>query len=122
MLGRYVECQGLTSRLRAPEEMTIAGLAAAAGASRGGMVVFGYVSRPIGDGLGKGFCRGLRRPDVAIAALQLAALPFLCRMAAGASALCVNALAILGARAYFHKRAGGITGDWIGAMCQITES
>jgi len=99
----------------------IPGLVAAVGASRGAMVVFAHISRPLGDGLGKAFCRGLRRPDAVIAAIQSAALPFLCGPIAGAAALVGNALAILGARAYFHRRAGGVTGDCMGALCQISE-
>ena len=99
----------------------IRSLVAAVGASRGAMVVFAYISRPLGDGLGKAFCRGLSRPDVVIAAIQSAALPFLCGPVAGAAALVGNALAILSARAYFHHRAGGVTGDCMGAVCQISE-
>jgi len=62
-------------------------LVAAAGGSRGAMVVFAHISRPIGDGLGKAFCLGLRRPDVFLAGLQSAALPFLCGPLAGALVL-----------------------------------
>ena len=97
-------------------------LVAAAGASRGVMVVFAHISRPLGDGLGKAFCLGLRRRDVVLAGLQSAALPFLCGSAAGALGLCGNALAILAARAYFHRRAGGVTGDCMGAVCLMSET
>jgi adenosylcobinamide-GDP ribazoletransferase len=74
-------------------------LVAAAGVSRGAMVVFAHISRPIGDGLGKAFCLGLRRPHVVLAGLQTAALPFLCGPRAGALVLCGSAAAIAAARA-----------------------
>jgi len=99
----------------------IPALVAAVGASRGAMVVFAYVSTPIGDGLGKAFCLGLRRPDVVVAGILSAALLFLTGPGAGAAALCGNALAIWLARSYFHRRAGGVTGDCMGAVCQISE-
>jgi adenosylcobinamide-GDP ribazoletransferase len=96
-------------------------LTAAVGASRGVMVALASVSTPVGDGLGKAFCLELRRPAAALAALQSAALPFLMGPYAGAAALCANALTVAAARAYFHRRAGGITGDCLGAICQISE-
>ena len=100
----------------------IQALVGAAGASRGAMVVFAYISRPIGDGLGKAFCLGLRRPDVILAAIQSTALLFLSGPVPAAVALSANALLIVAARAYFHRRAGGITGDCIGAVCQMSET
>jgi adenosylcobinamide-GDP ribazoletransferase len=85
------------------------------------MVVLAAVSRPLGEGLGKAFCLGLRKPDVVIVGIEAAALPFIGGPLFGGIALGANALAIVAARAYFHRRAGGITGDCIGAMCQISE-
>ena len=85
------------------------------------MVAFAYVSEPEGHGLGKAFCQELRPSIAAAAALQGAALPFLCGPKAGSAALAGNALVILAARAYFHRRIGGITGDCLGALCQISE-
>jgi adenosylcobinamide-GDP ribazoletransferase len=111
----------LLLRWQAIELLTLPALVAAGGASRGAMVVMAAVSHPLGDGLGKAFCLGLRTPDVVIAGLEAAALPFLGGYVVGMTALAVNALAIVLARGYFHKRAGGITGDCLGAICQITE-
>src|SRR5262245_31513783 len=104
------------------EDRAIPGIVAATAASRGAMVVFAYVSRPLGDGLGKAFCLGLRLPEVVLAASQSAALLFLNHPLRAALALGANLLVIAGARAYFHSRAGGITGDCIGAVCQISET
>src|SRR3954471_5144806 len=99
----------------------IPALVAAGGVSRGAMVVFARMSRPIGDGLGKAFCLGLSRPQVMAAAFESAALPFLAGPIAGATVLFANAVALIAARAYFHRRAGGITGDCLGAIGQISE-
>ena len=103
------------------DTLAIPALFAACSASRGAMVVLAAVSRPLGDGLGKAFCLGLRKPDVVIVAIETAALPFIGGPVFGAVALAANALAIVAARAYFHRRAGGITGDCLGAMCQVSE-
>ena len=100
----------------------IPALAAAVGASRGAVVAFAYGSEPAGEGLGRAFCRELRPSIAAAAALQAAALPFLCGLKAGSAALIANTIAIFAARAYFHRRIGGITGDCLGALCQISET
>jgi adenosylcobinamide-GDP ribazoletransferase len=100
----------------------IPALTAAVGASRGAMVVLGYVSKPAGEGIGKSFCAGLGRPATIAAAVQSAALGFLCGPAAGAAALAGNIMIIAAARSYFHRRIGGITGDCLGAVCQFSEA
>jgi adenosylcobinamide-GDP ribazoletransferase len=96
-------------------------LAAAAGASRGGMVLLAYMSKPAGEGLGKAFVAGLSGPAAILAGLQAAALGFLCGPISGAAALVGNALALLLLRAWFHRRLGGVNGDCLGATCQILE-
>jgi adenosylcobinamide-GDP ribazoletransferase len=96
-------------------------LTAAAGASRGGMVLLAYLSKPAGEGLGKAFVAGLSGPAAIAAALQAAALVFLCGPISGAIALTAGAVTILLARAYFHRRIGGVNGDCLGAVCQILE-
>jgi adenosylcobinamide-GDP ribazoletransferase len=111
----------LLVRWQAIELLELPALVAAGGASRGAMVVLAAVSNPVGEGLGKAFCLGLRTPEVAIAGVEAAALPFLGGYLVGAAALLANALAIWLACIYFHKRIGGITGDCLGAICQITE-
>jgi len=104
------------------QDGAIPAMAAATAASRGAMAVFAHISRPMGDGLGKAFCLGLRRPEVVLAALQSAALLFTNPPLRAVLALGGNGLSVVAARAYFHRRAGGITGDCIGAVCQISET
>jgi adenosylcobinamide-GDP ribazoletransferase len=111
----------LLLRWQAIEQLGIPALVAACGASRGAMVVLASVSNPLGDGLGKAFCLGLRTTDVIIVGIEAATLPFLGGPWIGATALGMNGIAIVAARAYFHRRAGGITGDCLGCICQITE-
>jgi adenosylcobinamide-GDP ribazoletransferase len=103
------------------ETQAIPALAAAGAASRGAMVVLAAISRPLGDGLGKAFCLELRRPGVAAAGIQAAALPFVGGTLVGTAALGANVLAIAMARAYFHRRAGGVTGDCLGCVSQAVE-
>jgi len=96
-------------------------LAAAVGASRGGMVLLAYLSKPAGEGLGKAFVAGLSGASAIGAVVQAAALVFLCGPINGAVALAASALTLLLARAYFQRRIGGVNGDCLGATCQILE-
>jgi adenosylcobinamide-GDP ribazoletransferase len=102
-------------------DRAIPALFAACAASRGAMVVLAAASTPLGDGLGKSFCQALRKPDVILVAIESSAVPFIGGPIVGALALAANALAILAARSYFQARAGGITGDCLGAISQVTE-
>jgi adenosylcobinamide-GDP ribazoletransferase len=101
--------------------LAIPALFAAGAASRGSMVVLAAVSRPLGDGLGNTFRADLRKPDVVLAAIESAGVPFLGGPLIGGIALASNAAAIAGASAWFHRRAGGVNGDCLGAMCQVSE-
>lgn len=107
--------------IEALDGRAIPAMAAAAGASRGVMVLLAYISKPAGEGLGKSFRTELSGAGTLAAGLQTAALPFLTGPAAGIAALAGNALVVIAARAYFHRRIGGITGDCLGAICQISE-
>jgi adenosylcobinamide-GDP ribazoletransferase len=98
-----------------------AAMFAAGAASRGSMVALAAVSRPLGEGLGKSFRADLRTPDVVLAGIEAAGVPFVGGVWIGVAALAANALAIVAARGWFHRRAGGINGDCLGAMCQISE-
>jgi adenosylcobinamide-GDP ribazoletransferase len=102
-------------------DRAIPAMTAAAGASRGGMVLLGYISKPAGEGLGKAFVAGLSRTVAVLATVQAGALCFLGGPIAGAAAIAVFGLTILLARAGFHRRLGGVTGDCLGATCQILE-
>lgn len=102
-------------------DLALPAIFAAGAASRGSMVALAAASNPLGEGLGKAFCIGLRKPDVILAGIQSAAVPFIGGPAIGGVALAANVGAIVAARAYFHARAGGVTGDCLGAICQVTE-
>ena len=64
--------------------------------------------------------RDLRQPSVIAAAIAIRRAPFLCGPA-GAPRRWSATLVIAVARAYFHRRIGGVTGDCLGAVCQISE-
>jgi adenosylcobinamide-GDP ribazoletransferase len=100
---------------------TIAAMAVAAGASRGAMVMLAATAKPAGEGLGKSFCLGLEQPMAILAGLQAAALPFVLGPLPGAIVLLANIGVIVAARAYFSRRIGGVTGDCLGALCQVSE-
>jgi len=99
----------------------VAVLAGALAASRGVMIALAYVTAPAGEGLGKAFCAGLRPMPVIIAVLIASAFPFTCGVAAGVVAVVVNAATLLIVRSWFRHRLGGVTGDCLGAACQISE-
>ena len=61
-------------------------------------------------------------PDAISSRVQGAALPFLWGLKAGCAALAVNVIVVFAARAYFHGHIGGVTGDCLGALCQISET
>jgi adenosylcobinamide-GDP ribazoletransferase len=113
LLFRWQALEGLGERMPA--------IAASAGASRGVMVVLAYISKPAGEGIGKVFLSDLTLGSTVSAGLQSAALPFLVSPVAGATALAGNALLLAVGRTYFHRRIGGVTGDCLGAICQLSE-
>ena len=61
----------------------------------------------------------LRTPDVVLAAIESAGVPFVGGVAVGAVALGANALAIAGARAWFHRRAGGVARVRVFQPCHV---
>jgi len=99
----------------------IAVLAGALAASRGVMIALAYVTAPAGEGLGKAFCAGIRPMPVVIAVLIATAFPFASGIAAGVVAMTANACTLLLMRRWFLHHLGGVTGDCLGAACQISE-
>lgn len=85
--------------------------------SRTAMVALAYVSPPAGNGLGKEFSRSLTAGIAIFVSLQAALasifVPF---------AFPIAALSVLIAHRYFMRRIAGVTGDCLGATCQVVES
>jgi len=96
-------------------------LAAVLALSRTVMVALAWVSRPAGTGLGAAFARSMSTPVALVAIAQGIAAALLCGPRLGAVLLAVNALLVLSARQYFHRHIGGVTGDCLGATCQLSE-
>lgn len=96
-------------------------MAAAAALSRTAMVALAWVSRPAGGGLGARFLQSLTTPAALFAIVQGVAVSLLCGPRMASVLVASNILLLLAARAYFHRRIGGITGDCLGAVCQLSE-
>ncbi|MDX2153770.1 MAG: adenosylcobinamide-GDP ribazoletransferase [Bryobacteraceae bacterium] len=96
-------------------------LVAALTLSRAAMVILGWASRPYGEGIGTAFMSALTTPVAIIVALQAAVAVALCGPMAAAVLLGAAAAIIVLARAWFHTRLGGITGDCMGATGQVVE-
>lgn len=96
-------------------------LVAALALSRAVMVALAWVARPAGGGLGAAFLQSLTTPVAVFAILQGVAAALLCGPRMGSVLLAANILVVMAARAYFHRRIGGVTGDCLGAASQISE-
>jgi adenosylcobinamide-GDP ribazoletransferase len=97
-------------------------LPAAYGISRATMVLLAGWSKPAGEGLGASFIGELPRYAVWLAAVQFALLASLVPWPAGAILAAANIASIVLARAWFHRRLGGLTGDCLGFQCQVSEA
>jgi adenosylcobinamide-GDP ribazoletransferase len=100
----------------------LAGLSTSLALSRASMVFLGASAPPAGTGLGSAFASHLSRPiawAVVAEALLFAALPGWRR---GLTMVVATFVIVLLARAYFVQRLGGVTGDCLGATCQLVET
>lgn len=97
-------------------------LPAAYGFSRGAMVLLAASAPPAGDGLGRMFTESLPRSAALAVALQVLALCALTGWPVALWLLCANAVTLGVLRHWFITRLGGVTGDCLGAMCQISEA
>lgn len=97
-------------------------LPAAYGISRGAMVLIAASAPPAGEGLGRMFIESLPRPAVILVALQILALCALTGWPVALWLLGANAVALAVLRHWFIARLGGVTGDCLGAMCQVSEA
>lgn len=96
-------------------------LAAALALSRGVIVALAWVARPAGTGLGASFLQQLTTPVALAAIAQCVAAAFLTGLRMGVVLLALNALVVVNARSYFHRRIGGVNGDCLGAASQLSE-
>lgn len=88
---------------------------------RAAMVVLGKLARPAGGGMGAAFCSAISVPVAFGAAVQGIAAALWCGPRAAAGMLLGSLAIVVGARAYFHRRLGGVTGDCLGATSQVVE-
>jgi adenosylcobinamide-GDP ribazoletransferase len=90
--------------------------------ARFGQVVMTVGSRRArGDGLGAAFIAGVGRVELLIAAGITFAAAAVILGTAGALCCIMTTVFVLLSRAYFHRRLGGVTGDVIGCVSELSE-
>lgn len=89
---------------------------------RWAMVLFAYRSEPARPGLGAVFLRSLSGRQLALASVITVSLVLALFPLAGLALTACVAIIAFGARYYFHRRLGGITGDTCGAVCELSET
>ncbi len=114
VLLRWQALAGISTNL-------VPALVASQAVPRAAMVLLARLSRPVGGGLGAAFCSNLSRFSVLGAAAQGVAAALACGPWAALWMLLGSAGIVAAARAYFHRRIGGITGDCLGATSQAVE-
>ncbi|MBI2685252.1 MAG: adenosylcobinamide-GDP ribazoletransferase [Acidobacteria bacterium] len=92
------------------------------GISRAVIVLLAATTPPAGEGLGRGFIEGLPSRAGSIAAVQAIVLAAMAGWPAAGVLLFANTVAILLIRRWFVTRLGGVTGDCLGAACQVSEA
>jgi len=97
-------------------------LPAALGISRVAMVMLAGSAPGAGEGLGRAFGESLPRWAVPVGLLQALLLAGLAGWPAATWLIGANLLAIALLRWWFVARLGGVTGDCLGAACQISEA
>ncbi|MEP7365707.1 MAG: adenosylcobinamide-GDP ribazoletransferase [Acidobacteriota bacterium] len=97
-------------------------LPAVFGISRALMVILAGTTTPVGSGLGRAFGESLPRGAVLVAIVQALLLAALAGWIAGPALVGANAMALLLLRWWFRARLGGVTGDCMGFMCQVSEA
>lgn len=92
------------------------------GISRAAMVLTAAITSPAGSGIGRAFGESLPRGAAVLALVQVLLLAALAQWPAGAVLVAVNGVAILLLRMWFQARLGGVTGDCLGCVCQVSEA
>jgi len=102
--------------------LPVAELAACLGIARAALVVQAYVSRPVGDGLGKAFARDLYWPAAVLVVLQAGVLAALSWERGGLVLLAGAGFLTWLLHQWFDARLGGVNGDCLGATCLLVET
>jgi adenosylcobinamide-GDP ribazoletransferase len=97
-------------------------LPAAIALSRGAMVILAAWSPAAGDGLGRRFHDAIPRWTPWLVIVQLAAAAALAGWPAGVWLLVAQIVTIVFVRMWLIARLGGITGDGLGFLCQLSEA
>jgi adenosylcobinamide-GDP ribazoletransferase len=85
-------------------------------------VVLSHASKPVGSGLGSAMGAGLSRRLALAAAVQGLVIAALLAPHVSPALLLGTAAILWVARAYFHRKIGGVTGDCLGAAMQLVEA
>ncbi len=88
---------------------------------RAAMVAMAWCSRPAGSGLGFALASTLSTPRAVVAMALGAAAALLCGWRAGFAMIAGSVLIVQAARAWFHRRLGGVNGDSLGFTEQLIE-
>ena len=113
-----VRWQGLAGLLIDP----LPALVATQTLSRAASVALARISKPATEGMGGALAKHLSTPVAVAAAAQGIAAAMWCGPRAAVSLVAGTAVIVLAARAYFHRRIGGVTGDCLGATSQVVEA
>ena len=97
-------------------------LPAAYGISRAAMVLLAASAPAAGEGLGRAFGDSLPRWAFFMAFVQVLLLAGLAGWPAGVWLVGANFVVLFLLRRWFTARLGGVTGDCLGAACQISEA
>lgn len=97
-------------------------LPAVYGISRAAMVLLAGSAPAVGEGLGRAFGESLPRWAIAFGLLQVLLLAGLTGWTSGVWLVGANLAVLLLLRQWFVARLGGVTGDCLGAACQISEA
>ncbi len=96
-------------------------LPAVCGVSRVAIVVLAATTPAAGSGLGRAFGDSLPKHAAVWASLQAIALSAVLGWPAAVAVLGGNAVLLIVLRRWFLARLGGVTGDCLGAACQLSE-
>lgn len=119
VLGLMLKYQAIA---QLPLEMKIGAIVLFPAVARFGQVVMTIGSRRARvDGLGAAFIAGAGRAELLVAALLAFGAAALILGASGVLCCIITTVFVLLARNYFHRRLGGVSGDIIGCVSELSE-